>query len=427
MQRRDVLEAAGAVGLLGSSLVSGCLQHPQAGATNDRENGDEPNGVQNGQNGDEGDTGDGGDGPEWSHGIGGMVDAVAHGVVFGREDFMADGAEGGVFALDVETGEHWWTYGETGGYTMYTSPTVVDAVYFGRGDDAIGSGAGELNALEFDGTVRWTRDVGSVYSRPRVVDGAVFVASDDGVVRAFETADGELSWRTEDLRSASPDLTIAAVGDDVVYVATGGLVGLDRADGSERWTYGTGDDRIRGATVVDGVAYVSTRDGVSAIDGGEERWSVDFESNAFVQTVEGDRVFVRHEWDLFARDAANGEERWTLEDVEGMGVAVHGDVVYVGGDRLRAIDAVDGSERWSTSVGDGGPVKSIVVDAATDGNAAADEHVVYVHTGDSRLHRFEPDGEETWTETVEGKIRNFLVDRSVFVGTTEGIYALDPG
>ena len=357
-----------------------------------------------------------------------MVDAVAHGAVFGREDFMADGAEGGVFALEVETGAHRWTYGETGGYTTYTSPAVADAVYVGRGDDAIGSGTGELYALEFDGEERWIRDVGSVYSRPRVVDDTVYVASDDGIVRAFETADGELSWRSEDLRSAYPDLTIATVHDDVVYVATAGLVGLDREDGSERWTYGTGDDRIRDATVVDGVAYLSTRDGVAAVVDGEERWHVEFESNAFVQAVEDDRVFVGHEWDLHALDAADGEERWVLEDLEGMRVAVHGNVVYVGDDRLRAIEAVDGSERWRTTVRDRTPVESIVVaDDPNDENGADGEHEVYVHTGDSRLHRFEPDGEETWTETVEGKIRNYLVDRSVFVGTMEGIYALDPG
>lgn len=54
-----------------------------------------------------------------------------------------------------------------------------------------------------------------------------------------------------------------------------------------------------------------------------------------------------------------------------------------------------------------------------------DDHAVFARVGDARLVRVDADGEETWRATVDGTIRNYLVDRSVNVGTTEGILALD--
>lgn len=114
-------------------------------------------------------------------------------------------------------------------------------------------------------------------------------------------------------------MAVAAV-DDLVSVAAGRLLALERDDGSVRWTYGDEDGRIRSATVVDGVASVATREGVAAVAGGEERWSRAFDSNAWLRDV----ALVEHGNDVHALDADDGDERGVATDLEGSAVAPAG-------------------------------------------------------------------------------------------------------
>ncbi|MCU4973131.1 PQQ-like beta-propeller repeat protein [Halobacteria archaeon AArc-m2/3/4] len=445
MNRRDVLARMAVAGVLGAGLGSGCLDasEPEPGAgAGDTNTETETNDSTGGATDDATETGDTTDiaEPVWSHDVGGTIDTVAHGTVFGREHFDDEDGDGGVFGLDVETGNQKWTYGQSGGYTMFTSFTVADALYFGFGTDAIGDGSGELYALEFDGTERWTRDVGSVYGRP-IVDGdedVVYAGSDDGVVRAFDTNDGTIRWRTDDLTGDHPaELTVVGV-TDAVLVATGQLVALDPADGSVLWRYGDPDDRIRDATVVDGVAYLTDRDGLAAVavDDGDERWRVDFDHNRWIQGIEAGRVFVEHQYDIHAFALEDGDELWTVSNTDRVAIDFHDDRTYIGTDQLSALEAEDGSERWSVPIdedegGGGGedeneddPIQSIQV--VTDGESTSDgdDHSIFVQTDDTGLSRVDPDGEITWTATVDGRISNVVVDGdSAFVGSRDGIYS----
>jgi outer membrane protein assembly factor BamB len=101
-------------------------------------------------------------------------------------------------------------------------------------------------------------------------------------------------------------------------------------------------------------------------------------------------------------------------------IDLHDDVVYVGTDRLHALDAATGSERWNRTV-DAGPVQSVsVVEEGVEG-----DHAVFVHADETQLASFDPTGELTWEDSVNEDIWNYLVNELAFVATDAGIYALD--
>lgn len=394
MQRREVL--AGVAGLLGSALA-GCV----GDLTGDDSAGDY----------------------RWRHDTVGSVETVADGLVLGREDFAE--ADGGVFALDAETGDHRWTYGETGGYTSYSELAVDDAVYFGLGDDAIGSGSGELYAVEFDGTERWARSAGSVYSRPHLADGAVYAAGDDQVIRAFETDDGEPLW-TAELEAETPESPRIVDVSSFVTVRSVGLVTLDADDGSVRWRY---DEREVSDAFVDDAVYAATDEGLTALeaDDGEQLWETALPGpKAFVGREAG-RLVVNRDDGLAGFDA-DGDERWTFDAVESpadrrgrLYATLRDGVVYVGGSRVQAVDVESGDRLWRTELDDE-PVGSLSV---VDGERAgvADDHAVFVHVGGT-IYRLNPDGEITWTDGLDEDIDGYAVDGSIFVGG-DTIYALE--
>lgn len=368
------------------------------------------------------------DAAEWSHDVGGQVDSVADGRVFFTEAFGDDTAgDGSVTALDAGTGDHLWSYGSSNGLSTFTDLTVGDAVYVGYGDDAVGSGSGELYALELDGNERWTFDTGSVYERPRLRKGTVYVGSDDGVVRAIDATDGSLEWRyeVEPGPDGPPDPSVEAVSAEAVYVAAGRLLALDPGWGDLQWQFGDADTSVSTAFVDDGRVSVRDSYDVRTVRAGEEVWeaSVDFESFPRL-TVDDGRVFVRADSGLLRLDADDGTKRWTA-DVDHLDPwTVHGDRVYAAGTELFALDAEGGDERWNESVGDG-PLDRLRV-AEGDATGGAD-HAVFVEQKDEALHRVTPDGEVTWSESVPGDVRSFVVDDLVYVGTDEGVHAYAPG
>jgi len=367
-------------------------------------------------------------GAEWSHDVGGSVDSVADGRVFFTEAFGDDTeGDGSVSALDADDGEHLWSYGSAHGYSTFTDLTVADAVYVGYGDDAVGSGEGALYAVELDGTERWTADTGSVYERPRLRDGVVYVGSDDGVVRAVDADAGETLWRHEvetDETGGPPDPTVEAVDGDAVYVAAGRLLALDPATGDERWRFGDGDTSVSTAAVHDGVVYLRDGYDVRAVLEGEERWSteVDFESFPHLRMDDG-RVFVRAGTALLRLDAGDGDKRWTV-DVDHLSAwTVHDDRVYAAGTDLFACDAESGDEQWRESVADGLLDRVVVSDGDATGG---EEFAVFVEQKDEAIHRVSPAGEVTWSQSVPGNVRSVVVDDLVYVGTSDGVFAYEP-
>ncbi|MCJ7761891.1 PQQ-binding-like beta-propeller repeat protein, partial [Candidatus Bathyarchaeota archaeon] len=135
-----------------------------------------------------------------------------------------------------------WNY--TTGYWVLSSPAVVDGrVYVGSDDDKVYC----LNAA--DGAYIWSYTTGDdVDSSPAVVAGKVYVGSWDDNVYCLDAATGTFIWSytTGDDVDSSP-----TVVDDKVYVGSwdDNVYCLDAATGTFIWSYTTGDDVDSSPTV----------------------------------------------------------------------------------------------------------------------------------------------------------------------------------
>lgn len=121
-----------------------------------------------------------------------------------------------------------WTF-ETGGEVL-SSPAVVDGTVF------VGSNDGNLYALDMvSGEQAWVFGTGGpVESSPAVVDGVVYVGSHDHNVYAVDTAAGEQEWAFE---TGGPVRSAPTVARNVIEVSTPewrehGMVAIGSDDGN---------------------------------------------------------------------------------------------------------------------------------------------------------------------------------------------------
>lgn len=348
------------------------------------------------------------DGPiVWEYDVGGKPQAVHDGHVYAIENFSE--GTGGLVAIEKQTGERAWSFGETGGYTMFTEPEVADAVYLGFGDNVVGGGSGSLHAVEHDGTERWTINIGSVYERPRYVDGTVIAASDDRTVRGVAAEDGSDVWVVDIEKSLPGVPSLDAVVDGNVYVRLDeDLLVFDVESGDERWTYSV-DGRMSRPVIADETAYLATPTGIVALDtsSGRDRWHV--EQSGGVVAAQNGQVYVARRGELCTLDTDDGSERW-CESISGLIRHVGDRGVYVGDTTLQLIDGA-GETSWTTEVN--GELTSLSVHDGT----------VYALTAGT-VNKLDSSGEITASESV-GNIRGHAVGGLVYVGTDDAMFALD--
>ena len=256
-----------------------------------------------------------------------------------------------IVAFDRDAGERRWSIDpDNEAYSYNGSPTVFDGLaYVPEGST--------LTARDLEsGEIQWSVDLGYVISRGSLTvtdtdDGRVYVAAGNAVY-ALDAADGERLWEQDLLGIARYAL---AKYTDWLFVATRGgeLYKLRRWEGLVEWrrtieaglesapTVLTSDDRRTGM----GVA-VARGDGVITyfdIDGTRE-WRTELGGFGHDGLAIGHRTLLAQSGStLHALDTNDGGHRWRVD--LGTGATnppiVVGDTVYVGGDRLRAID-IDG-------------------------------------------------------------------------------------
>lgn len=238
------------------------------------------------------------------------------------------------------------------------SPAVVNGVVYVGSDD---HNVYALNAT--NGVELWAYATGSdVRSSPAVVGGVVYVGSFDDNVYALDASNGVKLWNysTGGCVYSSP-----AVANGVVYVGSedGYLYALNATDGARLWSYPL-SGAVSSPAVANGVVYVgSFDDGViyalnattgaelwSYPTGGVYVWTSPVVVNGTVYGVWGgsvDKGFV------YALNAADGSFIWSYNtgtDVE-CSPAVLGDVVYVAcmSGEVFALDASSGEVLWNCS------------------------------------------------------------------------------
>ncbi|MYW01434.1 PQQ-binding-like beta-propeller repeat protein [Streptomyces sp. SID3343] len=193
-----------------------------------------------------------------------------------------------VVALDTDTGEPRWRCPIPPAVHPST-PVVVDGTVYLTGDNF------RVHALDSaTGRVRWSAlpelaptlrlpaaedgipyDVNHTDASPVVSGGILYLASHDGMLRAYRTNDGTPLWS---LRTGASDEPTSAVGTrahplpvvdgGIVYVyAEEDLVALESQDGRVRWRASTGWASVYPAPVLaGGLVHAPTDNGVMSLD-----------------------------------------------------------------------------------------------------------------------------------------------------------------
>ncbi|KRG71131.1 outer membrane protein assembly factor BamB [Pseudoxanthomonas dokdonensis] len=271
-------------------------------------------------------------------------------VVDGR--VYAAAVEGGVEALDLQTGKQIWHYEPE---KVKKQPELRLSGGPGAGDGlvVIGTLDGKVIALDADtGTEKWRAEVANeVITAPAIGQGLVLVRSNDGRVSAFDAANGERRWFwNHDL----PSLTVrgnapVTLGPGVAFVGNddGTLVALALNDGRQVWSQSIGIpegrtelDRmsdVDGAAVLEGTTLYATsfKGETLAIEGpsGRPIWNRDNGGAGGLDLSSSLVVVSDRAGTVWGLDKASGNATWSnpiLARRSLTGVTVQGDYAVVG-------------------------------------------------------------------------------------------------
>lgn len=265
--------------------------------------------------------------------------AVADGRVY------AAAVEGGVRALDLQTGRVVWHYESE--LRLAGGPGVGDGLVVVGGLD------GNVIALDAaTGAEKWRAQLkAEIISAPTIGLGSVFVRSNDGRVTAFDAASGDRRWFWN---RDTPTLSLRGNGSPVLgpgYVFVGNddgtVAALSADDGRPLWDLPVGQaegrtelDRmadVDGTPVLDGATLFATsfKNRSVAVDAptGRPLWSSDHGGPGRV-AVGSERVVVTGPTGIvYGLDKAGGNALWQQPGLARRSVtapAIHGDYALVG-------------------------------------------------------------------------------------------------
>jgi PKD repeat protein/outer membrane protein assembly factor BamB len=297
--------------------------------------------------------------------------------------------------------------------------------------DPVHSGINDDGGITPAGILNWSFTTGGrVYSSPAIVNGTVFVGSDDNRVYAINSATGEEIWSytTGDRVLSSP-----AVANGLVYVGSYDkkLYALDEGTGEEVWNYTTGGWVTSSPVVEDGVVYSgSLNDDLYAFNAttGELLWEVPLGSVPTVDSspavADGFIYATGGNGSLYALDSETGVPLWnfTLGSSISSSPAVIGGTVYVGNSdgRIYALNASTGDEIWNTAIGQ---------ESEMDSSPAVASGVVYVGSNDNNVYALNAStGAVLWNYTTGSVVYSSptVANGIVYVGSWDhNMYALD--
>ncbi|WP_254764641.1 PQQ-like beta-propeller repeat protein [Natrinema marinum] len=259
-------------------------------------------------------------------------------VVAGDRVYQIDGRKLRVF--DAADGAELWTNPEVG-----TPPLVRDGVVYVSTGTAV-------SALEAEtGDELWNREFDSRghVTTPATYAGRQLVCGAGEEVVALEPDDGSVRWR-RDVYGQVLDHAAFYMGYGIVVATEAGLVYLLRDDGIgwQRWQLParpmcppSADTDSIYVNCENGTTYALLDDGMS---GQRINWTVDTGWAERGIAVADGLVLTANGRELSAVDAESGKRHWThgIGDWRHTAPAYGRDTVFVGGDRLRALDPTPG-------------------------------------------------------------------------------------
>jgi outer membrane protein assembly factor BamB len=292
------------------------------------------------------------------------------------------------------TKEYRWVVGTNG--SVRSSPAIVDGVVY------VGSDDGYVYAINTTrGTARKWEVGDTIGSSPAILDGKIIIGSSDGRVHALNVTTGHSIWNSSYL--GDPVESSPTIADDKVFIgsANGTVYALSQQTGDVIWKNITTPKMLvkSSPAVVDDVVYIGSNDG----------------------------------W-VYAFNATDGNQIWkneTLGEVESSPTVVDG-VVFVGSKdtRVYALNATNGFQIWNCTTG-----------AAVTSSPAVAYGKVFVGSWDKYVYAIpqtDPDGdgiitqnevsEYGWKYLTSSKVRSSpaVADGKVFVGSDDYyVYALN--
>ena len=322
-----------------------------------------------------------------------------------------------------------WTY--MTGNSVYGSPAIVDGfVYVGSDDSKIYC----LNATT--GALVWSYTTGSyVYSSPAVAGGLVYVGSADWRVYCLNATTGAFVWS---YTAASFDPRFAAVYSSpavvngLVYVGSndGIVYCLNASTGVALWgvpASGSGSI-VSSPAVVSGLVYVGATDGwiyCQSATNGSHVWNYHTGGAVYSSpAVVGGRLYVgAGDGKVYCLNTTTGVPIWnyTTGNYVDSSPAVIDDVVYVGsGDgKVYCLNATAGTFVWSYTTGASVWASSPAIAGSS----------VYIGSNDTKLYCLNAtSGSPVWSYATGGFVNSPAVAGGVvYSGSADGhVYAFGP-
>jgi serine/threonine-protein kinase len=257
-----------------------------------------------------------------------------------------------------------------------------------------------------------------------------------GSLIALDAQSGDLRWQY-DPHEGVWDRAYATDGRRIyVGIGGGGLVALDAESGEVLWTEDLGIEVQLPALVEGGLLYVSTtfvgpdlqnnHDGraklftLNAVDG-TERWSLETE-NYILQTpaLHGETLYLAGNYlarepveqgghmRLYALQASDGSIRWSYESEDGFPKRLYANdstVSFIGyQDFVSGVDADDGQLRWRRDTGNWVPSLMGEADNIYFGSANTIVHALKLGTGDV-----------LWQHNIEEGTFNYVLGAPILV------------
>jgi outer membrane protein assembly factor BamB len=272
----------------------------------------------------------------------------------------------------------------------------------------------------------WSYTTGAaVPFSPAVVNGVVFVGSNDGNIYALKASTGSKVWSNGG--EGSP-----AVGNGDVYVGQGSISALSAATGALLWSSRTNDGSVAAYTLADGVVYVGANDEDYAVEAsdGTQVWQAhwgyaDASSMAFANA---NVYFCTTNALVYALQSATGSgpgglPLWSAPCAPGSQTssspAVADGVVYVSNlGEVDALNATTGAQLWAyTTSGNGGSSPAVANGVVYDGE---NDNKVYALNATT--------GALLWSYTTGGIVTSSpaVANGVVYVGSEDNkLYALN--
>jgi eukaryotic-like serine/threonine-protein kinase len=241
--------------------------------------------------------------------------------------------------------------------------------------------------------IRWTFHTrGEVVSSPAIVDGVIYVGSNDGNLYAIDQQTGAKKWAfTTGARVASSP----AVDRGLVYFNSydGNFYAVDTATGKLRWKFRNAGERRYTATHLHG----SLPAGEAMPDPFDTYLSSPAVSNGSVYFGSGDG-------NIYALDAASGDLKWKFKtgDVVHASPAIVDGKLYIGSwdSNFYALNSATGKELWRFKTGEDPDIHNQV---GIQSSATVADGIVYFGCRDSNLYALDAaTGQKLWTFNNKG-------------------------